>query len=65
MTTLWNPRRHLNQPPGYGTTTAVKGTPTSCPIAESAALEALKEAQLRRTRNSGSTPFDRGRKGRE
>ena len=65
MSTLWDPRRPLNQPPGYGTTTAVKGTPTSCPIAEGAALAALKEAQRGRARKSGATAFDHGRKGRE
>lgn len=62
---LWNPRRPLNQPPSYGQVTTVKGTPTSCPIAESEALATLKQARYRRTRNSMSTAFDHGRKGRE
>lgn len=57
---LWNPRRPLNQPPHYGAITAVKGTPTSNPIAESEALAALKEAQRGRARRAGSNAFDRG-----
>jgi hypothetical protein len=60
MSTLWNPRRPLTQPPSYGRITTVKSTPTSCPIAESAALDALKESRVTRARKAGKTAFDAG-----
>lgn len=63
MSQLWNPRRPLNQPPNYGQITTVKGTPTSCPLEERAALTALKHARLDRHKNgSAATVFDKGMK---
>lgn len=60
MTTLWNPRKVLNQPPSYGQITSVKATPTSCPVAESLALAALKHKQNDRHKNgSRATVFDK------
>jgi len=62
MTTLWNPRKPLNQPRGYGSVNCVKAEPTSSPLDERLAAAALKHSRIGRSRNRGSaTVFDRSK----
>lgn len=65
MTTLWNPRKILNQPPGFRQLTTVKGTPTSEPYTERSAKLTLKETAWDRRNRASATPFDRSTKGRK
>lgn len=65
MTSLWNPRKALNQPPNYGQVTTVKGTPTSEPLVEREARYALKESAIGRRNRASATAFDRGTKVRK
>lgn len=65
MTTLWNPRKPLNQPPHFGRVGAVIAhtNPVVCP-AERTAINALYDGKLHRGKRAGEgTAFDRSTKG--
>ena len=64
MTTLWNPRKPLSQPPHYGHVghpEQPKSTPAD--LAVSGAKTALFEAHEHRTRKNIYTSFDKGLRG--
>jgi hypothetical protein len=63
MSTLWNPRRPLNQPPHYGHVTAAAEQSKPFDHAADKAAEAIYPSQSTRRKRSDKSVFDRSTKG--